>query len=379
MPRAIFDFIDGGAEDEISLAGNRAGLDAVRFVPRLFGDVSDVDTGTELLGRAVSMPLAIGPTGWTRLAHPAGELGAAWAANEAGVPYTLATLGTVSPRDVQQVTPDVARWFQLYPQKDAHANEDLVASVEHLGFEAIMVTIDTAVIGLRRKDKRNGLTVPPSLRTRTVAEMMLRPRWFLDVLTTPPMGFRTLDSSQEGAFTDALDALFMQGVTIEFLQRLRERWPKKLIVKGISSVHDAELAFSLGVDAIVLSNHGGRQLDRAVAPITVLPQIRTAVGPDREVLIDGGIRSGVDIAATVASGATGCLIGRAYMYGLMAGGPQGVARTLEILGEEFRRTMQLLGARSVADLTSSLLYDSSTDVAATHFPDTSRLTDLRTS
>lgn len=354
-PRPIFDYVDGGAEDELSLRENREAYDKIRFLPKVFRDVSSLQTSTTLLGAPSALPIALGPTGFTRMVHCTGELGVAWAANRARVPYTLATLGTTSPADIAHMTPDTARWFQLYPHKDHAATERLIAAAESHGYGVLMVTLDTSVIGSKRRDQRHGLTIPPTITARTLAEMALRPAWCWDILTTAPLGFDTLQPDDGASFTAALDGLFMQGITVEFMQWLRRRWSKTLVVKGISNVADAELAFALDVDAIVLSNHGGRQLDRATAPITLVSEVRRAVGPDREILIDSGIRSGVDVAAAIASGANGCLIGRAYLYGLMAAGPRGVARVIDIIDGELRRTMSLLGARTIAELTPDLL------------------------
>jgi L-lactate dehydrogenase (cytochrome) len=357
VPRSVFDYVDGAAEDEISMRANRAAFDAKRFDPRVLRDVSQVDLTTTMLGERSDLPFALAPTGFTRMVHRDGEAGVAWAANKARIPYTLATLGTASPEQIAQLTPDTPRWFQLYAQKDQGANRALVDEVARHGYTALMVTVDTSVIGAKRRDIRSGLTIPPTVSARTFVNMAVHPSWWWNLLTTQPLGFESLRSDNSSLF-GAMDNLFMQGIPLDFLAWLRDNWPGKLVVKGISSVDDARLAYSVGADAVVLSNHGGRQLDRTVPPIEVVRRLRENVGADAEILLDSGIRSGLDVAIAIASGANSCLIGRPYLYGVMAGGAKGVQRVIEILEAELRRTMQLLGVTSVTELTPDLLFES---------------------
>jgi L-lactate dehydrogenase (cytochrome) len=356
VPRSVFDYVDGAAEDEISMRANRAAFDAKRFDPRVLRDVSQVDLTTTMLGERSHLPFALAPTGFTRMVHRDGEAGVAWAANKARIPYTLATLGTASPEQIAQLTPDTPRWFQLYAQKDQGANRALVDEVARQGYTALMVTVDTSVIGAKRRDIRSGLTIPPTVSAKTFVNMAVHPSWWWGLLTTQPLGFESLRSDNSSLF-GTMDNLFMQGVPLDFLAWLRHNWPGKLVVKGISSVADARLAYSVGADAVVLSNHGGRQLDRAAPPIDVVRRLREDVGNDAEILLDSGIRSGLDMAIAIASGANSCLIGRPYLYGVMAGGARGVQRVIEILETELRRTMQLLGVTSVAELTPDLLFE----------------------
>ncbi|MFC8177253.1 alpha-hydroxy-acid oxidizing protein [Rhodococcus sp. NPDC057297] len=349
VPRSIFDYVDGAAEEEITLRANRDAFQRLRFHPTALNDVSDPDTRSNILGDTVGMPLALAPTGFTRMVHREGEIGVAWAANRAEIPYTLATLGTASAQDICKVTPRVPRWFQLYAHKSEQANLHLLATARTHGFDTLVVTVDTAVIGSKRRDLRSGLTVPPTVSPRTFVDMAVHPRWWTGALTGAPLGFDALGSSGESMFAD-LNSQFRQGIDATFLRWIRTEWSGKLVIKGIVSPSDACTAFELGADGIVLSNHGGRQLDRTIPPVTALPAIRRAVGPTRTILLDSGIRSGADIVAALCLGADACMIGRPYLYGLMAGGAPGVDRVLSILRDDIVRTMRLLGVQRLSDL-----------------------------
>ncbi|MEV0718476.1 alpha-hydroxy acid oxidase [Asanoa sp. NPDC050611] len=346
VPRATFDYVDGGAGAELSLARSRAAFDRVEFRPRVLRDVSDVDTGTTLLGRAATMPLVLAPTGFTRLMHHEGEHAVAAAAAAAGVPYTLSTMGTVKP---EELTGAGDRWFQLYLWRDRGATKDLVARAAAAGYRALMLTVDTPVSGARLRDLRNGLTIPPDLTPRTLAGMAARPAWWFNLLTTPPLTFASLTGT-EGGLAATVDRVFDPRVTLADLEWLREVWPGPLIVKGVQCAADARAVVEAGADAVAVSNHGGRQLDRAVTPLEELPAVLDAVDGRAEVYVDGGVRTGADAVAAVGLGADACLIGRAYLYGLMAGGQDGVARALEIFRADLRRTLALLGVPRVADL-----------------------------
>jgi L-lactate dehydrogenase (cytochrome) len=311
--------------------------------------VSAVDTTVSMLGQDSTMPFAFAPTGFTRMMHHVGEPAVAQVAGEVGIPFALSTLGTTSAEAVAAAAPDTRRWFQLYVWRDRAASEELVRRVEAAGYDTLILTVDTAVGGIRLRDVRNGLTIPPQLTVKTMANMALYPNWWANLLTTRPLEFASLQSTG-GTVGDLLTRVFDPTIGPDHIEWLRSIWPGKLMLKGVQSVEDAVLAADLGCDAVVLSNHGGRQLDRGNVPLEILPSVVETVGDRLEVYIDGGIMSGADIVAALAFGATGTLVGRAYLYGLMAGGIDGVRRVVAILDKEVRTTMQLIGATSVADV-----------------------------
>ncbi len=347
-PRSVFDYVDGAAEDEISLARARAAFGDVEFRPSVLRDVSAIDPGTDILGARSALPFVLAPTGFTRMMHHEGEVAVAGSAAAAGVPYTLSTMGTTSIEGVASAAPGGRNWFQLYLWKDREASSELVVRAREAGYDTLMLTVDTPIAGARRRDVRNGLTVPPMLTLRTLADMSRHPSWWVDKLTTEPLEFASL-SSWEGTVADLVGHMFDPSAGLAELRWLREQWPGSLVVKGIQSADDARTVVDAGADAVVVSNHGGRQLDRAPTPLELLPSVLAAV-PTTPVLLDTGITSGADVVAAVAMGAAACLIGRAYLYGLMAGGRRGVDRSLAILTSEVVRTMALLGAPTVDDL-----------------------------
>lgn len=350
-PRSVFDYVDGAAEAELSLARARAAFAAVEFRPHVLRDVTHVNAGVELLGVTSPIPLVLAPTGFTRMMHHEGEWAVARAAARAGIPFTLSTMGTVSVEDLAADVPDVQRWFQLYLWQDREASRALIRRAGAQGFGTLVLTVDTPVAGQRLRDVRNGLTVPPALTARTLGGMALHPRWWANVLTSDPIEFASLRSSG-GTVADLVDRMFDPSATGEDLAWLREEWPGRIVVKGIQHPQDAQDLVDLGVDGVIVSNHGGRQLDRAVAPLEVLPEVVAAVGGKVPVLLDTGVMGGGDIVAAKALGADAVMVGRAYLYGLMAGGEAGVARALEILSTQVHRTLKLLGVPRVADLTT---------------------------
>lgn len=351
VPRAVFDYVDGAAEREVSLRRARQRFDDVEFRPRALRDVSGVDTSTSLLGRPVAAPIVCAPTGFTRMVHWTGEKAVARAACAADIPYTLSTMGTSTIEEVAEAAPAGANWFQLYVGRDRARVEALVDRAAAAGFDALMVTVDAPVAGARSRDLRNGLTIPPSLSLRTLADLARRPRWWVNVLTREPLTMAAL--SPEGwAATDVIGQLLDPAFDLTYLARLRQLWTGPLVVKGVQSAADAVAVVDTGADAVVLSNHGGRQLDRARNPIDLLPDVIDELAGAAEVYVDGGVLSGADIAAALALGADAVLVGRAYLYGLMAGGQAGVARALDILKTDLTRTMQLLGAARIDDLTT---------------------------
>ncbi len=348
-PKAPFDYTEGAAEAELSLARARQAFDDIEFHPAILRDVSQVDTGWDVLGKRVELPFGIAPTGFTRMMHTEGEIAGATAAAAAGIPFSLSTMGTTSIEGVRDAAPDGRNWFQLYMWKDRERSMQLVERAAAAGYDTLLVTVDVPVAGARLRDKRNGFSIPPALKVGTIVNAIPRPWWWWDFLTTEPLAFASL-SSWNGTVGELLDAMFDPTVTYDDLKWIKEQWPGKLVVKGVQTVDDAKRLAKLGVDGITLSNHGGRQLDRAPIPFHLLPEVVREVGKDTEVHLDTGIMSGADIVASVALGARFTLIGRAYLYGLMAGGREGVDRTIEILGSQVARTMRLLGVKSLDEL-----------------------------
>lgn len=351
-PKAAFDYTDGAADGEVSLARARQAFGDVEFRPAILRDVSTVDTSRIVLGRRVELPFGIAPTGFTRMMHAEGEVAGATAAAAAGIPFSLSTMGTTSIEDVAAAAPAATgarNWFQLYMWKDRDRSMALVDRAAKAGFDTLLVTVDVPVAGARLRDVRNGMTIPPTLSPRTVANAIPRPAWWINFLTTEPLAFASLDS-WSGTVADLLDTMFDPTVTYDDLAWIRDQWPGKVVVKGVQTVDDARRVRDVGVDAVLLSNHGGRQLDRAPVPFHLLPDVVAAVGNDVEVHIDTGIMSGQDVVAAIAHGAHFTLIGRAYLYGLMAGGRDGVDRTIAILRGQIERTMRLLGVSTLDEL-----------------------------
>lgn len=348
-PKAAFDYADGSAEDELSLARARQAFRDIEFHPTILRNVATVDTGATVLGDRVALPFGIAPTGFTRLMHTEGEIAGARAAARAGIPFSLSTLGTRSIEEVGAANPHGRNWFQLYMWKDRDRSMALVERAAAAGFDTLLVTVDVPVAGARLRDTRNGMSIPPSLTLRTVLDAIPRPRWWFDLLTTEPLSFASLDRLP-GTVGEYLDSTFDPSVTFEDLAWIQTQWPNKLVVKGIQTLDDARAVVDLGVDGIVLSNHGGRQLDRAPVPFHLLPRVATELGRDTEILLDTGIMSGADVVAAIALGARFTLVGRAYLYGLMAGGEAGVERAITILSQQVSRTMRLLGVTSLEEL-----------------------------
>lgn len=348
-PKAAFDYTDGAADGEVSLARARQAFADIEFHPQILRDVSSVDTSVDVLGGRAGLPFGIAPTGFTRMMHTAGEIAGAGAAGGAGIPFCLSTMGTTSIEDVATVNPGGRNWFQLYMWKDRERSMALVDRAAACGFDTLIVTVDVPVAGARLRDTRNGMTIPPTLTPATVLNALIRPAWWINFLTTEPLAFASLDS-WPGTVAELLDTMFDPTVTYEDLAWIKRQWPGKLVVKGIQSVDDARRIADLGADGLIISNHGGRQLDRAPVPFHLLPDVVRAVGPDSEVMLDTGIMNGADIVAACALGARFTLIGRAYLYGLMAGGRPGVDRAIAILSGQIERTMRLLGVAGIEEL-----------------------------
>jgi L-lactate dehydrogenase (cytochrome) len=349
-PRGVFDYADGAAEREIGLRRSREAFARVELVPTMMRDVSHVDTATTILGRPAQLPLAFAPTGFTRLFHHEGERAVLRVAQRNGIPASLSTVGTTTIERYAAEEPEATKWFQLYVWQDRDETAALVERAQAAGYHALLVTVDVPVAGSRLRDVRNGLLFPPELTARTLAGIVRHPSWWLNVLTTEPLRFAMIEDDLRTVARVA-DRLFSPALGPDVIAWLRELWSGPFVIKGILSAEDARRAVDLGADGVIVSSHGSRQLDLSPTPLEALPAVVDAVGDQAEVLLDSGITNGSDVVAAVAMGARACLVARTYCYGLMAGGERGVARAAEILRTEIVRTMALLGACSVSDLT----------------------------
>jgi L-lactate dehydrogenase (cytochrome) len=350
VPPAVWDYVQCGSDGELALARNRAAYDRVELRPTAWSQLAAPDLSTTILGRPVSAPVVLAPTGYSRLSHHTGERAVAAAAAAAGLPFTLSTYATTSIRDLAAGAPEGTHWFQLYLMKDRAVSLAQVAEAREHGYQALMLTIDTTVTGLKRKDLRNGFAIPPQLTPRTLGGLARHPGWLGNILTTEPLRFATFPEGSPYARWGMSNQLREQQLRPSDVTWLKEQWAGPVVVKGILTVHDAVTAVDAGADAIVLSNHGGRQLDRAPVPLELLPDVAAAVNDRAEVYVDSGIRSGGDVVAALGLGASAVLVGRAYLYGLMAGGQAGVERSLTLITEEMSRAMGMLGTASVTDI-----------------------------
>ena len=349
-PKGPFDYTDGSAESEVSLERSRQAFADLEFIPSILKDVSTADLTRTSLGEKFSMPLGIAPTGFTRMMQTEGEIAGARAAEKFGIPFTLSTLGTTTIEDVVAAAPGGRNWFQLYMWKDREGSMALVERAQRAGVKNLMLTVDVPAAGQRIRDYRNGLTVPPRLTAGTVINAIPRPAWWINFLTTPSIEFASM-KNWEGTVGELLDYMFDPTMTWEDLEWIRKQWNGTLTVKGIQNLDDAKKAAELGADAVLLSNHGGRQLDRAPVMLHLLSDIKKEFKKDYEIHIDTGIMHGADVLAAVALGAQFTYVGRAYLYGLMAGGQDGVERALEIMRTQMVRNMKLLGVNSLDELT----------------------------
>jgi L-lactate dehydrogenase (cytochrome) len=361
LPRGVFDYIDGAAEDERTLAANSAAFAAVTFRPRVLRDVGQVDPSTTLIGRPLPLPLVLAPTGFTRIADPDGELAVARAAARAGLPYTLSTLST---RSIEEVAAASAgpRWFQVYVWRDRGLVKEMIGRAAAAGYEALVLTVDTAVLGRRERDVRRGFSLPPKIGLGTLVDGAVHPGWTWRFLRSEPIRFANVqesagvgDGTTAVTLSDYVNTQFDPGLSWRDVEWMRSEWRGPLVLKGIQTVDDARLAAGAGVEAIALSNHGGRQLDSAPAPLDLVAPVADAVGDRLEIICDGGVRRGSDIVKAVALGARACMAGRAYLYGLGAAGERGVDHVLGLLDADVRRTMALVGASGVAELGRELV------------------------
>jgi L-lactate dehydrogenase (cytochrome) len=357
LPRGVFDYIDGAAEDEHTLARNRAAFEAIPFRPRVLRDVRAVDTTTTLLGKPLPFPLALAPTGFTRIADPEGELAVARAAARAALPYTLSTLGTRSIEEVAAAAGPGARlWFQVYVWRDRGLVADMIDRAAKAGYEALVVTVDTAVLGRRERDVRRGFSLPPKIGLGTFVDGALHPGWTWRFVRADPIKFANVvgqtvgDGSSAVSLAEYVNSQFDPGLDWDDIAWMRSVWNGPIIIKGIQTVADAVLAAEHGVDTVALSNHGGRQLDGAPAPIELVGPVAQAVGGRVEIICDGGVRRGADIVKAVALGATACMTGRPYLYALGAAGERGVDHVIGLFHDGVRRTMALVGADRISAL-----------------------------
>ncbi len=361
LPGGVFDYIDGGAEDELSLDRNIAGYRNLEFRPRVLRDVSKIDTATTLLGRPISLPLVFAPTGFTRIADSQGELAVARAAARAGIPYALSTMGTRSIEEVAAVS-DGPKWFQVYTWRDRGLVRELLERATAANYEAIQLTIDTAVLGRRERDVRKGYTLPPKVGIGTLIDGMLHPAWTLDFLRNDPITFANVadgnaagDGSSAVTLSEYINAQFDPALSWGEIEWLRSVWDGPIVLKGVQTVADAELAVEHDVDAIALSNHGGRQLDGAPSIIELVEPVAQAVGSSIEIIADGGVRRGGDIVKALALGANAVMVGRPYLYALGAAGEAGVDHLINFLSEGMERTMALTGCGTIGDITPELV------------------------
>ena len=353
-PTSAFDYVDGAAGREITATRARQVFDSVELLPRILHGTAHSDLSTMIAGAESALPFGIAPTGFTRFMHSEGEIGGSRAAAKAGIPFSLSTMGTRSIEEVAQATPEGRKWFQLYLWKDREKSKALVERAAAAGYDTLLVTVDTPVAGQRLRDTRNGMKIPPELTLKTVLDASYRPEWWFNFLTTDSLKFASLSDTSADLPT-IINSMFDSSLDFEDLKWIRELWKGKLFVKGVLTTEDAAKSKAAGADGLVVSNHGGRQLDRAPIAFEALQEVRAEVGADMEIIMDSGIMSGADIVAALCAGADFVLIGRAYLYGLMAGGEQGVSRTIELLAKEIEVNMQLMGAATIKDLTPELI------------------------
>ncbi len=360
LPRGVFDYIDGGAEDERSMRRNVDAFGRYQFEPRVLRDVSNLDTTVTIFGRSMQMPLIIAPTGYTRIADSQGELAVARAAGRAGVPYSLSTMGTRSIEEVAGVGAG-DKWFQIYTWRDRPLVEELIGRAKEAGYTTVWLTVDTAVLGRRERDVRRGFTLPPKIGPWTLVDGALHPGWTLDFLRNEPIKFANvvgrheIDGSTPISLAKKVANHFDQSLSWKDVEWLRSVWDGPIVAKGIQTVADAKQAVAMGVEGIGLSNHGGRQLDDAPVPLELVEPVRDEIGDAATIICDGGVRRGSDIVKAVALGADAVTIGRPYLYALGAAGERGVDHLLEFMREGVERTMALTGVRTIAEIDRNLV------------------------
>ncbi len=361
LPRGVFDYVDGAAEDEVTYARNEQDFHRWEFRPSVLRDVSRIDTSSTLLGRPIPFPLVLAPTGFTRIVDPPGELSVASAAAARNIPYALSTLGTRSIEEVAEAGAGGRNWFQVYVWKDRSLVENMIQRAEAAGYEALCITVDLAVPGRRERDVRNGMTLPPKIGPDMLIEGLRKPAWTWRFLKADPITFANVvglheaDGSTAVELADLVNHQFDPTLSWDDIGWFRSLWKGPIIIKGIQSVADARRAAEQGVEAICVSNHGGRQLEGAPSSIDLIEPIAHEVGDRVEIICDGGVRRGADILKALALGARSVMVGRPYLYGLGSGGRQGVDWVLDFFEEGMRRSMALTGVRSVQEVTRDLV------------------------
>ena len=361
MPGGCFDYIDGAAQDEVTAENNISAYKNYYFRPRVLRDVAAIDTSTTLLGGRVPFPLMIAPTGFDRIAHSQGELAVARAAHRMRIPYSLSTMGTRSIEEVAGVN-EGRKWFQVYVWRDKPVLKEMLERAAAADYEGIMITVDTAVLGRRERDVRRGFSLPPKIGFDTIIDGIRHPRWTADFLRAEPIQFANVkgssavgDGSTPVTLSDYINSQFDPSLSWSDIAWFRDNWSGMIMIKGVQTVEDAEIAADMGLDGVILSNHGGRQLDYAPSPIDLVAPVADAVGDKTSIICDGGVRRGSDIVKAVAMGADACMIGRAYFYALGAAGERGVDWVLEFLRAGVEHTMALSGVGSIDNLDRDLI------------------------
>ena len=349
VPKVVFDYVEGSALDEVSYSRSRQVFNQVEFTAHTLRDVSKIDPTIEIFGKKVDLPILFSPTGYTRFMHHVGEPAVAAVAQENNMIYSLSTMGTTSPSELAQQVPDVRRWFQLYVMQNREDSMSVIKQAKDSGFEALILTVDTPVSGIRVRDIKNGLTIPPRIRLSTVFAIAMKPVWWLNLFTTKKLEFAAFRGWNK-SLVELAAAIFDPSTKFEDVKWLQSVWSGPIIVKGVQNLEDAKELAKMGIAGIILSNHGGRQLEKGPVPLELLPLVVKEVGANVDIYIDGGVMSGQDAYAAVAMGAKAVFVGRAYLYGIMAGGERGVQKAVEILKRDFINTMALTGARNIAEV-----------------------------
>ena len=360
LPSPLFHYIDGAADDEVSKDHNTTAFDRYQLVPRILQDVTTIDMSTRVLGCEIDWPVMLAPTGMSRFFHYQGESAVARAAQSSGTLYSLSTVSTTTIEDVAAATRG-PKMFQLYALRDDGINNELIDRCKAANYDALCLTVDTVVPGNRERDLHTGMTIPPALTAKSVASFAARPAWCYRYLTSPALQMANVahhiseGSSEVSSLAHYINQQFDRALNWNYAEKVLARWSGPFAIKGVLSVEDARRAADIGASAVIISNHGGRQLDSVPAPIDVLPEIAAAVGDRVEIILDGGIRRGTHVLKALALGATACMMGRPYLYGLAANGQAGVERVLDLLKAEVERGMMLSGRTSIADIDSGLL------------------------
>jgi len=349
VPKVVFDYVEGSALDEVSYSRSRQVFNQVEFTAHTLRDVSKIDPTIEIFGKKVDLPILFSPTGYTRFMHHVGEPAVAAVAQENNMIYSLSTMGTTSPSELAQQVPDVRRWFQLYVMQNREDSMSVIKQAKDSGFEALILTVDTPVSGIRVRDIKNGLTIPPRIRLSTVFAIAMKPVWWLNLFTTKKLEFAAFRGWNK-SLVELAAAIFDPSTKFEDVKWLQSVWSGPIIVKGVQNLEDAKELAKMGISGIILSNHGGRQLEKGPVPLELLPLVVKEVGANVDIYIDGGVMSGQDAYAAVAMGAKAVFVGRAYLYGIMAGGERGVQKAVEILKRDFINTMALTGARNITEV-----------------------------